>query len=178
MSTETLQEMENRWALLMAATYSEGRFKGERVSNRDPKYARETTALRVQIEERRAAEIARPQISAQQLAQLEQLDVIQNARDKQGKPLGMEMSERGSRFRQNLHTARQHVLEGRDITQTLAKTESTLKEQGGTLPTLMPRPKSATDHLGNLTGDARLMPNEMQSSRGPQPINTQRSEVK
>jgi hypothetical protein len=143
---ETIKQMEDRWLVLMAARDPK---TNERIAERDLHYAAECQALRVQIEERKAAETARPQISAEQLRQLEWLDRLQGARltkttwdAKTGKAttevLGRAMddpSPRGSQFRENVEQARIRVYAGQALTaEQIAATEANITAQGVALP--------------------------------------------
>jgi hypothetical protein len=123
-----LKELEDRWAVQMAAVYPPGhRHAGQRVFEVDQKYARATTALRVQIEELRAAEAARPQINAAQLAWLNR---AQAAVDKTGKRL----YQPGSVYERNVNAASAKVREGGDISGTIASTERAVAEMEGSIP--------------------------------------------
>lgn len=136
MSTETLKEMEDRWLVLMAATDPKS---GERIYARDLKYAREVTALRVQIEDRKAAEPARPQISEQQLKQLAWLDRAMYATDKNGKRRYQEMTPQGTTFRKNITNLRQSVLNGQPLPASVVEnTERDFAEKGITMPDSAP----------------------------------------
>lgn len=169
MSNETLQQMEHRWHLMMAATDSR---TGQRITDRDPKYAREAQALRVEIETRRAAEVARPQISQQQIAQLEWLDRAQGATDKSGQRL----YQPGTKWAHNLETVRAKAVAGEDITANIASAERVLAEQGGEMPITVPRPPTGRGLDGNETGYKVLIPTVAATPTIAQAINTQRSQ--
>lgn len=165
MSTETLQQMKDRWALLMAATHSDGPNKGRRVFETDPKYARDVTALSVQIAEREQAEASRPQLSEFQAQQLAWLGRAEGARDKSGAVVSQQMTEHATAYRRSLHQARTAIFEGRDISSSIASTERDMVAKGWTLGA---PPKAVPP------GAARLMPlnSEVSTDRGGQPINT------
>ena len=132
-SIESLRQLEDKWHLLMAATYPVGhRYAGQRVYEIDKKYALETNTLRVQIEERKSVEAARPQISPQQLEQLAWLDRCAGARS----PDGRRLTDTNFEFAKNVDAMRQAVHAGRElkpavITATeaeFAKTKITMPE--------------------------------------------------
>jgi hypothetical protein len=129
---ETTKQMEDRWLVLMAARDPK---TNERIAERDLHYAAECQALRVQIEERKAAETARPQISAEQLRQLEWLDRLQGTRGKDGKRVHDDMSWRGDEFRGNVDRARRLLYSGQTLTQEqITATEARATERGETIP--------------------------------------------
>jgi hypothetical protein len=106
--SETIQEMEGRWALAMAARYGDGhRLAGQRIVDVDAVEARKVFALGTQIQERKAAEASRPQIN---IEQLNWLNAAQGA-TKNGKRL----YEPGSQYQRSVDAARKTVLDGGDI---------------------------------------------------------------
>src|ERR1700677_1853576 len=114
--SESIQELENKWAGLMAARYGAGHPRaGERIYEIDGKYAREVTALAVEIDTRKKAEASRPQINQQHLAWLE---LAQGATDKDGKRL----YQPGSKYAENIQSARAKVFSGGDISVNIAAT--------------------------------------------------------
>ena len=120
----TAKELRDQWSLLMAAEYPAGHPKAfKRRFEHDPAYAREVTKLGVQVAEAQEAERSRPQLSETQAQELAWLDRATGAKDKSGVVISQEMSERGTAYRSKLHRQRQHVLEGRDISDTIAMTE-------------------------------------------------------
>lgn len=130
MTVETIESMENRWALLMAARNQ----KGERIHDIDVKYQRECMALRVQIEERKAAEAKRPQISKTQLEQLQWLDRLRGTRDAEGRPLLLDKGQKGTTFRENIYNVQRRLDRGEDISGDIAATERELTAQKLALP--------------------------------------------
>lgn len=128
----TLKEMEDQWALQMAATDPK---TGKRIVETDPKYARAVFALGVKIEEMRKAEASQPQLSDFQIQQLQWLERAQGARDKSGAVVSQEMSAAATAYRKSLHQAQTAVFEGRDISSTIATTERDMAEKGWTLGT-------------------------------------------
>ncbi len=137
MSVETVREMENRWHLMMAATDPK---TGRRVAESDLRYAADCHKLRVEIEDRKAAETARPQISPTQLDQLAWLDRLQAARytGDDGKVLGRVVDDptpKGSKFRQNVELARQRIYAGGTLTsEQIAATEASIGSQKVAVP--------------------------------------------
>jgi hypothetical protein len=133
--SETLKEMSDRWAILMSATDPK---TGVRMCERDAKFARDTFALGVAIEERKAAEAPGAQIAEHQRKQLAWLERAQGARDKDGKRL-TEQSIHGTAhstdFARNLDKARAILLEGKALPSAyIAETERWVADQGGNLP--------------------------------------------
>jgi hypothetical protein len=126
----TLKELENEWALKMAAVYKEGPRAGQRPMDCDPAYARDVTNLRVQIEELKAAEAARPQINHDQLTWLNRLRATPGGNG----PLLFEMSEKGTKFRANVNAAAERVARGEDISALIANTEADLSKRNIALP--------------------------------------------
>lgn len=164
---ETIKQMKDRWTLLLAAKHADGVNKGRLVTETDPKYAREVFALGVQISEREAAENARPQISPRQLEQLQWLDRLEGARDKDGIVVSQTISEDATRFRKSLHEARTHVLEGRDISGSIASTERDAQAKGWTLGA------PAKPAARVLMPSNRDVPSPVEAA-GLQPIHTER----
>jgi hypothetical protein len=115
--SETIQEMENRWAALMAARYGKDHPRsGERITDVDAKYARDVFVLGVQIDGLKKAAQAQPQINQ---AQLDWLNQAQGATDKNGRRL----YQPGTVFQKNVDDARKLVLEGGDISGMRVSTE-------------------------------------------------------
>lgn len=108
MSDETIEQMENAWAIQMAAVYADGPRKGQRLYEADPLYMRGVMDLRVRIEEAKAAQASTPKINEGQLVWLNQ---AQGATD----ATGGRLYQPGSKFSENLQAARVKVLEGGDI---------------------------------------------------------------
>lgn len=181
--SETIQEMENRWTGLMAARYGTGhRQAGERIYEVDGKYAREVTALGVQIAERKAAEGPQGvQINREQLIWLERAQGAMSIekRDPKNPEIVLEPSRRltevNPKYARNLAAARTKVFEGGDIS---GMTVSALAEQElqATMPTLTPRPTGQhRDRDNNLIGDVRLVPSAIDLTPAlPQAISTGR----
>ena len=131
MSEETLKQMQDRHALLMAARDPR---TNERIFERDKKYAREVFALGVQIEERKAAEAARPQINQQQLEQIAWLNRLRGVRDADGKPLLFDTGPNGRTFRTKLDRAQAAIERGEDITPLITATTNDMAARKLTLP--------------------------------------------
>ena len=133
--TESIKDLENRWHLLMAATNPK---TGQRVYETNLQYQRECHALRTQIESLKAAEAvaaSRAQISPAQIAQLEYLDRLQGARDKDGKRVWSDLSPKGQQFRANVDQARQKIYLGGTLSDAqLAATQAVVEAQGATVP--------------------------------------------
>jgi len=133
--SESLKEMQDRHAILMAATDPK---TGVRIYERDGKYQREVFALGVAIEDRKVAEAPGAQIAAHQLKQFEWLDRAQAARDKSGARMteqNISGTTHSTEFAKNLDKARQSVIEGRLLTpEFISNTERNLAEQGATMP--------------------------------------------
>lgn len=166
MTDETTVQMEHRWALLMAARDSR---TGVRLHDTDLNYQRECMALRTQIEERKAAEAGRPQINSRQLEQLQWLEdarrtMTAEVRDKDGnvvessKPLMLEMSERGSKFRSFIDQSARVIASGGDISKTIENTARDMQARGMTLQAPAPQRTSYRDMDGNMMGHKQLMP--------------------
>lgn len=163
--SESLAELKNQWKLAHAATVEwrgEQRLKMEI----DPHWQRETMALGVRIAELEQAEAARPQMSQTQREQLAWLDRVEGATDKAGVRLAGEMSARGTAYRKTLHESRTRVMEGADISNTIAATERDAAANGW--------------HIGapRAPESRRFIPSNEQIPSGGVlggPINTQRS---
>lgn len=179
MSEQTLKQMEDDWYLKMAARYGKDHPRsGERIFECDGKYMREVTALAVQIEQRKTAEASRPQINQDQLNWLNR---VQAATDKDGKRPAQEISQKGTQLRKNLDDARQDVFGGKPLSaELIAGTEAEFARQGVTMPALTARP--ATTHRdmdGNVVGNTVLMPNAVDIAPAlAQSISTTRDQVK
>jgi hypothetical protein len=132
--SESIQEMENQWALNMAARYQVGPKAGQRVVDCDPHAARDAFALRTRIEELKAVEAAKPQISQTQLDQLNWLTRARAAKTSDGKPLVLDPTTRGSDFRLNLDRAQRGVESGQSISDLIANTERDCAVRGVTIP--------------------------------------------
>ena len=116
---------------VVAARYGVGHPRaGQRIYEVDGKYMREVFALGVEIENMKAAEASRPQINPQQLDQLAWLERARGAVGKDGKPLSQAISPEATLFRKNLHAVHVKLLEGGDISTTIADTETVFAQQG------------------------------------------------
>jgi hypothetical protein len=164
--SESIQEMENRWAGLMAARYGADHPRaGERINDVDAKYAREVFALAVQIDGLKKAAASQPQINH---AQLEWLNQAQGATDKDGKRL----YQPGSKFAENIQAARAKVLEGGDI--------SGLKlggPEGAQLGPLFAEPTEKQRQVMHEAGMNFGPPSHVHPLLGTQPINTNQGGV-
>jgi hypothetical protein len=140
MTTETLSEMIGRWEILMAARDPK---TNERIAERDYRYNQQCIKLRVQIEDRKLAEANSPQISEQQLAQLQWLERARAAHwtDKEGNPTSR-VHEPHSKFAERLDRAQQLVYAGGDISTTIAGTEAEFAKQGVKMPEAVERSES------------------------------------
>jgi hypothetical protein len=156
MSTETIQEMEHRWLMLMEAVDIKS---GVRRFERDAKYARDVHALRVQIEERKAAEVSQPKINVDMLRWI---DRVQGATTKDGKRLAAETSPAGTATRIKLERARAQVLSGQSLSaETIAATEADLKAAGAELPAVDPTPKHYRPLLPPAVDTTPVLPQPM-----------------
>ena len=151
--SETTQQMEDRWLLLVSATNPK---TGLRVTETDLKYARECHALRVVIEERKAAEASRPQISQTQLDQLAWLDRLQGAKDPSGRRIFDDQSLRGQKFRANVFAMQAKIHAGESLPQEmLDRTAAEIAKQHVTLPERVHAPQQAAI-VGKLQSESAL----------------------
>ena len=169
----TLQELENKLALLHAATYPAGhRFAGQRVSDVDKKYSREVFALGVQVEEMRGAEAKRVEISPDQNQQLAWLDRMATARDKDGRQLYFDHGQQGSALRNSIGHARMKLANGTSLSQAEAESirqvaqsagahsyPETPVTRGGT-PMLPPATFNPQAHLGSQPINTTILPSK------------------
>ena len=129
--SESLKDMKDRWAILLAATQN-----GVRVYERNLHYAKEVNQLGVQIAEREAAEVARPQINATQLEQLAWIDRMQAVRDINGRRL----TDSNFEFAQRVDKARARIYAGENLPQTLiSNTEADIVRIKATTPEVVER---------------------------------------
>lgn len=154
----TLQELENKWALMMAAVDPR---TGERVADRDLKYRREAFALRVQIEERKAAEAKRVEVSPNQNAQIEWLNRLATARGENGRQLWFEHTPESHQLRVAIDGARAKLVDGKPLDSTEVEKLRKVAESTG-----------ATDYpgMGAGSGSRLLPPADFLPHPGAQPI--------
>lgn len=163
--SESIQEMENRWALLVSA---KDQRTGVRITDTDAKYARECMALRVQIEERKKAEASGPQINPQQLAWLNRLA---GATDKNGQPLIKPGDPKTAETARRLFNMRIRHANGEDLSAEMAQTEANFTAAGAKLGPEFAGPTTQQRQVGHEVGMNFGPP--VNGSPGAGAINTQ-----
>jgi hypothetical protein len=113
--SETIQEMEGRWTILMAARNPQ---TGKRLYETEAAYHRECEVLRMEIAKQKPPE-DRPRISAEQLRQINEqsrwLEQYKGTRTADGRQLYFDVSQEASAFRSKIDKAQKMLAAGTPI---------------------------------------------------------------